>query len=86
VVLHSDVVFTGAFTLEAALKVAAFGFRPYVGFFQNQVDLLIVVSSLVMLVLDTISSLSVVKVRVWRVLWWRSCAAPPDTPQRQRWC
>lgn len=58
----SDVVFTAAFTLEALLKVLAFGFRPYVSFFQNQVDLLIVVSSIIMLVLDTVSGLSIVKV------------------------
>lgn len=57
----SDVVFTVAFTVEALLKVVAFGLRPYLGFFQNQVDGLIVVSSLVMLALDSLD-LHIVKV------------------------
>lgn len=59
----SDLVFTIAFTIEAILKNVAFGFKPYMSFFQNIIDILIVVSSLVMLVLDTMADLSVVKVR-----------------------
>lgn len=58
----SDLVFTIAFTIEAVLKIVAFGFRPYMSYFQNIIDILIVVSSLVMLVLDTVADLSVVQV------------------------
>lgn len=61
----SDLVFTIAFTIEAALKILAFGFKPYMSYFQNVIDILIVVSSLVMVVLDTMADLSVVKVGVW---------------------
>lgn len=59
----SDVVFTAAFTIEAALKIIAFGFKPYLSFFQNIIDILIVISSLVMLFLDTMAEISVIKVR-----------------------
>jgi hypothetical protein len=58
-------VFTIAFTIEAILKIVAFGFKPYMSFFQNIIDILIVVSSLVMLVLDNVADLSIVK--VWLV-------------------
>lgn len=58
-------MFTIAFTIEAALKILAFGFKPYISYFQNVIDILIVVSSLVMLVLDTMADLSVVKVGGW---------------------
>lgn len=60
----SDVVFTVAFTIESILKVIAFGFRPYISFFQNKVDILIVVSSLVMLFLDSLTDLQIIKVRL----------------------
>jgi hypothetical protein len=59
----SDMVFTICFSLEAVFKVLAFGFRPYLSFFQNQVDFVIVVSSLAMLFLDTLD-LEVIKVTV----------------------
>lgn len=59
----SDVVFTAAFTIEAVLKIIAFGFKPYLSFFQNIIDILIVISSLVMLLLDTMAEISVIKVR-----------------------
>lgn len=62
VTLYSDLVFTIAFTIEAVLKVVAFGFKPYMSFFHNQVDILIVVSSLVMLFLDSLTDLHVIKV------------------------
>jgi hypothetical protein len=57
------VVFTAAFTIEAVLKIIAFGFKPYMSFFQNIIDILIVISSLVMLFLDTMAEISVIKVR-----------------------
>lgn len=58
----SDMVFTVFFTIEAVLKIIAFGFKPYMSFFQNQVDIAIVVSSLVMLFLESLGSLHVIKV------------------------
>jgi len=58
----SDMVFTVFFTIEAVLKIIAFGFKPYISFFQNQVDIAIVVSSLVMLFLESLGSLHVIKV------------------------
>jgi hypothetical protein len=54
-------VFTICFAIEAVMKVVAFGFRPYISFFQNQVDFTIVVTSLVMLALDTMN-LEIIKV------------------------
>lgn len=63
----SDVVFTAAFTIEAVLKIVAFGFKPYLSFFQNIIDILIVISSLVMLFLDTMAEISVIKVRAGRM-------------------
>jgi hypothetical protein len=54
-------VFTLCFAIEALMKVIAFGFKPYMAFFQNQVDFTIVVSSLVMLMLDTMD-LEIIKV------------------------
>lgn len=62
---RSDLVFTAAFTIEAILKILAFGFKPYMSFFQNIIDILIVVSSLLMLFLESIlEEISVIKVRV----------------------
>lgn len=58
---NSDVVFTAAFTLESIMKVVAFGFKPYMSFFQNQVDIAIVVSSLVMIFLESLADLDIVK-------------------------
>lgn len=43
------------------MKIIAFGFKPYMSFFQNQVDLLIVVTSLIMAFLDSMD-LEIVKV------------------------
>eukprot|EP00879_Flechtneria_rotunda_P003098 GHRR01003319.1.p2 GENE.GHRR01003319.1~~GHRR01003319.1.p2 ORF type:complete len:774 (+),score=289.52 GHRR01003319.1:119-2323(+) len=61
ILFWSDVVFTIVFSIESLLKVVAFGFKPYLGFFQNQVDFVIVVSSLAMLFLDFLN-LEIVKV------------------------
>jgi hypothetical protein len=58
----SDMVFTICFAIEALMKVVAFGFKPYICFFQNQVDFTIVLTSLVMLTLDTMD-LEIIKVR-----------------------
>jgi hypothetical protein len=54
-------VFTICFAIEALMKVVAFGFRPYISFFQNQVEFTIVLTSLVMLMLDTMD-LEIIKV------------------------
>lgn len=60
----SDLVFTVAFTIEAILKIVAFGFKPYMSYFQNIIDILIVVSSLIMLFLESVlAEISVIKVR-----------------------
>lgn len=48
------------FSLESLFKIIAFGFKPYCSFFQNQVDLTIVVTSLIMTFLDTLD-LQIVK-------------------------
>jgi hypothetical protein len=60
----SDLVFTVAFTIEAILKIVAFGFKPYMSYFQNIIDFLIVASSLIMLFLESVlAEISVIKVR-----------------------
>lgn len=60
----SDLVFTVAFTVEAILKIVAFGFKPYMSYFQNIIDILIVVSSLIMLLLESVlAEISIIKVR-----------------------
>eukprot|EP00775_Hariotina_reticulata_P006841 gene6841-7059_t len=64
----SDMVFTIFFSLEALFKVLAFGFRPYMSFFQNQVDFLIMVSSLAMLFLDTLDLAVIKALRVLRAI------------------
>ncbi|KAF8072369.1 NaCP60E [Scenedesmus sp. PABB004] len=64
----SDVVFTAAFAAEAALKVFAFGLRPYLGYVQNQVDAVIVLTSLAFIFLDSLNLEIVKALRVLRAV------------------
>ncbi|WIA07983.1 hypothetical protein OEZ85_007455 [Tetradesmus obliquus] len=68
ILFWSDMVFTICFSIEALMKVVAFGFKPYISFFQNQVDFTIVVTSLVMLALDTMNLEIIKALRVLRAI------------------
>ncbi|WIA28050.1 hypothetical protein OEZ86_010635 [Tetradesmus obliquus] len=68
ILFWSDMVFTICFAIEALMKVVAFGFKPYISFFQNQVDFTIVVTSLVMLALDTMNLEIIKALRVLRAI------------------
>ncbi|GIL57898.1 hypothetical protein Vafri_13128 [Volvox africanus] len=51
----SNVGFTIIFTIEAAIKMFAFTFRAYIKRITNQVDFVIVVTSLLEIILDTVT-------------------------------
>jgi Ion transport protein len=55
-------VFTVIFTAEALAKIVAFGLKPYLSYFQNCVDGVIVIISLMFIFLESLD-LEVVKVR-----------------------
>jgi len=59
---QSDVGFTIIFGIEAVLKILAFNFRVYISTATNKVDLLIVITSALLLALDS-AQLEAVKVR-----------------------
>lgn len=53
VLMYSDLVFTILFSIEAALKIFAFGFTPYIKRASNAVDFMIVVISILLQVLSS---------------------------------
>lgn len=54
--------------MESLMKIVAFGFKPYMSFFQNQVDFIIVVTSLIMAFLDSMD-LEIVKASGEKPAW-----------------
>jgi hypothetical protein len=65
---NSDVVFTAAFGAEALLKILAFTFRRYIANATNKLDLTIVVTSVLLLALDSAELEAVKALRVLRAI------------------
>ncbi|PRW21007.1 voltage-gated ion channel superfamily [Chlorella sorokiniana] len=66
-VLHwIDVGTTIAFALEALLKIVAFGFRPYIAFNSNKLDLGVVVVSAIVLIAESANARFLKALRVLR--------------------
>lgn len=63
---RSDVAFTILFGLEAVAKILAFTFRGYIRTTTNKVDLLIVVTSVLLLILENVNIEAIKALRVLR--------------------
>lgn len=64
----SDIVFTIIFGVEALIKIVAFGFKPYIRRWNNQLDLFIVFISALLIGLDTTNVSFLKGLRVLRAM------------------